>query len=166
MGLTKWNDILNKPKGIDNIEEIALDVSQLSASVLSISQDVGEIALDVSQLSASVLSIAEMVEEETYTITNEQEDKINISRASVKKIGKVVYFEFSISVKAGQTVTSATKVLSGLPGPAIITDINFFELGASAINKPMYITTDGEIYTRLNIEETQTIGCSGSYVIN
>lgn len=61
MALTNWNDILNKPKGIDEVPEIALTVEQLSASVLSISEDVGEIALDVSQLSASVLAIAEDV---------------------------------------------------------------------------------------------------------
>lgn len=58
MALTNWNDILNKPKGIDEVPEIALTVEQLSASVLSISEDVGEIALDVSQLSASVLPMA------------------------------------------------------------------------------------------------------------
>ena len=65
MALTNWNDILNKPKGIDEVPEIALSVEQLSASVLSISEDVGEIAgdvqeiaLEVSQLSASVLPIS------------------------------------------------------------------------------------------------------------
>lgn len=63
MALTNWNDILNKPKGIDEVPEIALTVEQLSASVLSISEDVGEIALDVSQLSASVLTIGGEVEE-------------------------------------------------------------------------------------------------------
>lgn len=62
MALTNWNDILNKPKGIDEVPEIALTVEQLSASVLSISEDVGEIAgdvqeiaLEISQLSASIL---------------------------------------------------------------------------------------------------------------
>ena len=62
MALTNWGDILNKPKGIDEVPEIALTVEQLSASVLSISEDVGEIAedvqeiaLEVSQLSASTL---------------------------------------------------------------------------------------------------------------
>lgn len=62
MALTNWNDILNKPKGIDEVPEIALTVEQLSASVLSISEDVGEmaedvqeIAIEVSQLSASTL---------------------------------------------------------------------------------------------------------------
>ena len=63
MALTNWNDILNKPKGIDEVPEIALTVEQLSTSVLSISEDVGEIALDVSQLSASVLTIGGEVEE-------------------------------------------------------------------------------------------------------
>ena len=63
MALTNWNDILNKPKGIDEVPEIALTVEQLSASVLSLGEDVGEIALDVSQLSTSVLSIGEDVEE-------------------------------------------------------------------------------------------------------
>mgnify|MGYP006896836213 CR=1 FL=1 len=65
MALTNWNDILNKPNGIDEVPEIALTVEQLSASVLSISEDVGEIALDVSQLSASVLTIGEKLEQ-TY----------------------------------------------------------------------------------------------------
>ena len=63
MALTSWNDILNKPKGVDNIEEIALEVSDLSASVLSINEDIGEIQLDISDLSASVLSISEDVGE-------------------------------------------------------------------------------------------------------
>ena len=63
MALTNWNDILNKPNGIDEVPEIALTVEQLSASVLSISEDVGEIALDVSQLSVSVLSIGGDVEQ-------------------------------------------------------------------------------------------------------
>ena len=36
MALTNWGDILNKPKGIDQIEEIALEVSDLSASVLTV----------------------------------------------------------------------------------------------------------------------------------
>lgn len=62
MALTNWNDILNKPNGIDEVPEIALTVEQLSASVLSLGEDVGEIALDVSQLSASVLTIAEDVD--------------------------------------------------------------------------------------------------------
>lgn len=43
MALTNWNDILNKPKGIDQIEEIALEVSELSSSVLSISEDVNKL---------------------------------------------------------------------------------------------------------------------------
>ena len=63
MALTSWNDILNKPKAVADVEELALTVEQLSASVLSISEDVGELALDVSQLSASVLSIAGDVSE-------------------------------------------------------------------------------------------------------
>lgn len=63
MALTSWNDILNKPKAVADVEELALTVEQLSASVLSINEDLGEIALDVSQLSASVLSIAGDVEE-------------------------------------------------------------------------------------------------------
>ena len=63
MALTSWNDILNKPKAVADVEELALTVEQLSASVLSISEDVGELALDVSQLSASVLTIGEKVEE-------------------------------------------------------------------------------------------------------
>ena len=70
MAFTSWNDILNKPKGVDDIEEIALAVEDLSASVLSISEDVGELALDVSQLSASVLSIAGEVEEIDNTVNN------------------------------------------------------------------------------------------------
>ena len=62
MALTNWNDILNKPKGIDEVPEITLTVEQLSASVLSLGEDVGEIAgdvqeiaLEISQLSASNL---------------------------------------------------------------------------------------------------------------
>ena len=77
MALTNWNDILNKPNGVDEVPEIALTVEQLSASVLSISEDVGEIALDVSQLSASVLSIGgdvnnlKKVKSRTFTINVE-----------------------------------------------------------------------------------------------
>ena len=63
MAFTSWNDILNKPKGIADVEELALTVEQLSASVLSISEDVGELELSVSDLSASVLSISEDVGE-------------------------------------------------------------------------------------------------------
>lgn len=59
MGLTKWSDILNKPKAIEEVDELALKVSDLSASVLSIAGDVGELELSVSDLSASVLSISE-----------------------------------------------------------------------------------------------------------
>ena len=65
MALTNWNDILNKPKGIDEVPEIALTVEQLSASVLSLGEDVGEIALDVSELSTSILTIGEKVDKLT-----------------------------------------------------------------------------------------------------
>ena len=57
MALTNWNDILNKPKGIDQIEEIALEVSELSSSVLTIAGDVQELELSVADLSASVLEV-------------------------------------------------------------------------------------------------------------
>lgn len=63
MGLTKWSDILNKPKAIEEVDELTLKVSELSASVLSIAGDVGELELSVSDLSASVLSISEDVGE-------------------------------------------------------------------------------------------------------
>lgn len=80
MALTNWNDILNKPKGIEAAEELELQVQQLSASVLSISEDVGEIALDISQLSASVLSIAGDVEEITEVTTETLTTGIDIVR--------------------------------------------------------------------------------------
>ena len=62
MALTNWNDILNKPKGIDQIEEIALEVSELSSSVLTIAGDVQDLELSVADLSASVLTIGEKVD--------------------------------------------------------------------------------------------------------
>lgn len=63
MALTSWNDILNKPKAVADVEELALTVEQLSASVLSINEDLGELELSVSDLSATVLSISEDVGE-------------------------------------------------------------------------------------------------------
>ena len=95
MALTNWGDILNKPKGIDEVPEIALTVEQLSASVLSISEDVGEIALDVSQLSASVLSITEDLNEinetQTYSITQSFTPAYD-PNYTLKRVGKVVNF--------------------------------------------------------------------------
>ena len=79
MGLTKWNDILNKPKGVDNIEEIMLEISDLSASVLSISEDVGEIELSISDLSASVLSISEDVGEIALDVSQLSATVLSIS---------------------------------------------------------------------------------------
>ena len=90
MALTSWNDILNKPKAVADVEELALTVEQLSASVLSISEDVGELALDVSQLSASVLSIAGEVDDLSDTgsiaITNTH---IGVTITKTVKYGKL-----------------------------------------------------------------------------
>ena len=48
MALTNWNDILNKPSGIKEAASLAEDVEELQG-------DVAEIALEISQLSASTL---------------------------------------------------------------------------------------------------------------
>ena len=48
MALTNWNDILNKPSGIEEAASLAEDVEELQG-------DVAEIALEISQLSASTL---------------------------------------------------------------------------------------------------------------
>lgn len=61
MALTNWNDILNKPKGIDEVPEIAEDVGEIA-------EDVQEIALEVSNLSASTLP---------YSSTQSTKDKID-----------------------------------------------------------------------------------------
>lgn len=90
MALTNWNDILNKPKGIEEAAELELQVQQLSASVLSISEDVGEIALDVSQLSASVLPMAS----DNPTTIKENIDNIKIS-----------YPTLTFTVKTGVSMT-------------------------------------------------------------
>ena len=99
MALTNWNDILNKPNGIDEVPEIALTVEQLSTSVLSISEDVGEIAgdvqeiaLEVSQLSASVLP---MGSSDTTTIKDNLIQKypnLNITTTLGTEINKATLY--------------------------------------------------------------------------
>ena len=79
MALTSWNDILNKPKAVADVEELALTVEQLSASVLSISEDVGELELSVSDLSASVLSISEDVGELALDVSQLSASVLSIS---------------------------------------------------------------------------------------
>lgn len=117
MALTNWNDILNKPKGIDQVEEIALEVSALSSSVLTIAGDVQELELSVSDLSASVLTIGEEVQE----ITEEKvltfadyvtaEENVTLNYGRIKKIGhNLVLVEFGVTYS---TLTPGqTKILS------------------------------------------------------
>lgn len=76
MALTNWNDILNKPAGIEEAASLAEDVQEIS-------EDVGEIALDVSELSASVLSIAGEVEQIQEDI---QEHFVSVTADGVKTI--------------------------------------------------------------------------------
>lgn len=92
MALTSWNDILNKPKGVDNIEELALTVEQLSSSVLSISEDVGELALDVSDLSASVLSIGGDVQELDLTVSQLSASNLpyNVSQSTKQVVDNII----------------------------------------------------------------------------
>ena len=114
MALTNWNDILNKPKGIDEVPEIALTVEQLSASVLSISEDVGEIAgdvqeiaLEISQLSASTLP---------YSSTQSTKQKIDeLSEKAITSINKYSQITGGIVdrdnlVKVGNTIFGSARL--------------------------------------------------------
>ena len=117
MALTNWNDILNKPAAIEQVEEIALEVSQLSSSVLTIAGDVQELELSVADLSASVLTIGEEVEEMTeekvltFSDYATPEENVTLNYGRVKKIGhNLVLVEFGITYS---TLTPGqTKVLS------------------------------------------------------
>ena len=79
MALTFWNDLLNKPEGL---EELPLKVSDLSASVLDLAEDVGEIARDVGELAEDVGELTGIVNNKigawsfVGTITNLQSQDV------------------------------------------------------------------------------------------
>lgn len=114
MALTSWNDILNKPKGVDSVEELTLTVEQLSASVLSISEDLGEVAEDVQeivltieQLSASNLpysdtqSTKEAIDEPIVKLNNYSCSSKNIEASGTLWLS---FSDFNISAISGYTL--------------------------------------------------------------
>ena len=168
MALTNWNDILNKPKGIDEVPEIALTVEQLSASVLSISKDVGEIALDVSQLSVSVLSIAEDVEElktkEDIVITLTTEEKLITGQLA--RNGHIVSGSLRFRIGA-LTANTWTSIGSVNVAPKSDIQIPFADAYDASYGGILEINTSGVI----RVDPTHNIGSSGiiftvSYVTN
>ena len=117
MALTNWNDILNKPNGIDEVPEIALTVEQLSASVLSLGEDVGEIAGDVLEITQDILKDVEFI-----NITNSS-DGITYTQ-TFSEIAPNTRFPF-IVLKAHQISTPSNPIvwccINNVGTPAFLT---------------------------------------------
>ena len=145
MALTSWNDILNKPKGIAEVEELALTVEQLSASVLSISEDVGEIALDVSQLSASVLSIASDVDDiKNSNVIFTPEEGFTVYDIMAKKTQNVVIGHISIS---GSTTASQWVAIGTINKKPLVSYV-----------VPLVNSTDGSYCGMLRLGSSGSVG--------
>ena len=146
MALTNWNDILNKPNGINQIEEIALDVSHLSSSVLEIKTENGHVG------------------------TNEQAENITISRNSFVEKNGIVTFEFTFTLLSTKNIAFNSTILSGLPLPKLNVDFVMFELGSSGEVFPCNIDTSGNLKNRKQFTgdsvSNTVYGGSGSYVIS
>ena len=161
MALTSWNDILNKPKGVDNVEELALTVEQLSASVLSISEDVGELALDVSQLSASVISITEDISEYSDKKFVTAGENITVDKGGYINIGKSVIV--TLKLITSSAIAANSILVSGLPSALYSVYINC----GNGYNSNAYgcRVEDGKIIANETIPTTTTLNISFSYII-
>lgn len=92
MALTSWNDILNKPAALDQVDEIALEVSQLSSSVLSINTDI------------------ENIENEEVTITTENTVLDNMVFESQGIVYGHIAMEVSATANTWTVIGSINKV--------------------------------------------------------
>ena len=162
MALTSWNEILNKPKGVDEVPEIALTVEQLSASVT-------EIALEVSQLSASKIpftaegfqadntkdAIIEAASSSNYdymefsiapgsTLIN-QNSTVDFTSSETIPAGKDI--KGYIPLYAGSVFCGITKVVKNSSDKLVVTVCNLVGSGK---------TTDGNITGILILKDTLT----------
>lgn len=101
MALTSARDILNKKilgtgGGVPSADEIPIDIEGLSATKLSVGLE--EIVLDINQLSSSVLTIGEKVEKVENVGTYSEEETIIGSYLGVPLYRKVVTFSESFQI--------------------------------------------------------------------
>lgn len=135
MALTFWNDILNKPEGL---EELPLKVSDLSASVLDLAEDIGEIAESVSGIA-----------EELDTL-----DDSKVSPKLVLSIPANTYASYTLALAALEAAFSDLSDDEKKKTQLIRSDVIIYNLTAMSANSHdfSYCTCDANNNGRMFLE--------------